>query len=412
MDKKKKFIISGSAIVIVIAIILTVILFNKKEPITYNVSFETNGGTKVSSQIINEGKLVQKPIDPTKEGYIFIEWTYKGKTYDFSLEVTSNLVLTAKWEKTEENIETFVVKFDSDGGTTISNQIVEKGNKVAKPVDPIKDGYTFKGWTLNNEIYDFETIVEDDLELKASWEKEEVNNTTTSNNNTSNKNNTSNNNSSSSNNQPIETPKNEVKLTTPTITKTGFGVGPEGAGINFELNIVEEITGVEVYVSELADGKYTLNKTVLKKDLINGKQIEVTAQKGQHLYFKVRTYVETSVGKFYSGYSNVIEFDYSLTTPTLTKVGFGVGPDGAGMDLELDIVEEITGVEVYASDSADGKYTLNKTVLIEDLINGNQINVTVQQGQHLYFKVKTYVKNSAGTFYSGYSNIIDLAYLN
>lgn len=206
MNKKKLLIIVGSIIAVITAIIIVLLIGNKK-PITYDISFETNGGSLVESQIVNEGEQVKKPVDPTKDGYIFVEWTYQGRTYDFSLEVTSDLTLTAKWVELEEDVETFIVKFETDGGTTISNQIVEKGNKVAKPIDPVKDGYTFEGWTLNGEVYDFEKIVEENIELKAKWEKvKETNNNTTNNG-------SSNNNSGSNNNN------NTTKPTTPTTVK-------------------------------------------------------------------------------------------------------------------------------------------------------------------------------------------------
>ncbi|MBQ9071961.1 MAG: hypothetical protein IJY25_02255, partial [Bacilli bacterium] len=167
-------------------------------------------------------------------------------------------------------------------------------------------------------------------------------------------------------------------------------------------------TGVEVYASTASNGTYEKVKTVLVDDLIDGEKVTVLLKQGQHLYYKVRTYVKNSAGTFYSGYSNIIDLDYSLTTPTITRTGFGMGLDGAGMDLKLEPVGEITGVEVYASSSETGNYILNKTVLVNDLTNGDTLTVAVQKDQHLYFKVRTYVKNSAGTFYSGYSNIIDL----
>lgn len=209
MNKKKILIIVGSIIAVITAIIIVLLIGNKKT-ITYDISFETNGGSLVESQIVNEGEQVKKPVDPTKDGYMFVEWTYQGKTYDFSLEVTSNLTLTAKWFELEEDVETFIVKFETDGGTTISNQIVEKGNKVAKPIDPVKEGYTFEGWTLNGEVYDFEKNVEENIELKAKWEKvKETNNNTTNNN-------SSNNNSGSNNNNNTTKP---TTPTTPTVKK-------------------------------------------------------------------------------------------------------------------------------------------------------------------------------------------------
>jgi len=211
MDKKKLLIIVGSIIAVITAIIIVLLIGNKK-PITYDISFETNGGSLVESQVVNEGEQVKKPVDPTKDGYMFVEWTYQGRTYDFSLEVTSDLTLTARWVELEEDVETFIVKFETDGGTTISNQVVEKGDKVAKPIDPVKDGYTFKGWTLNDEIYDFETVVEEDIELKAKWEKvKETNNNTT--------NNGSSNNNSGSNNNNTTKPTTPTTPTTPTVKK-------------------------------------------------------------------------------------------------------------------------------------------------------------------------------------------------
>ena len=172
MDKKKLLIIVGSvAAFIVISLIILMIANNNKKPITYNVTFETSGGTLVSSQQVKEGEKVKKPVDPTREGYIFSEWSYKNKSYDFNLEVTQNLVLLAKWVEIKEDVETYIIKFNTDGGSIIPDQVVEKGKKVEKPIDPTKDGYTFKEWTLNEIAFDFETIVESDLELKAKWEE-------------------------------------------------------------------------------------------------------------------------------------------------------------------------------------------------------------------------------------------------
>ena len=180
---KKKILIIGCSIVVVISAIIIFLLISNKKSLSYEITFETNGGTLVESQIVNEGEKVKKPVDPTKDGFMFVEWTYQGKTYDFSLEVTSNITLIAKWTEVEEDIEKFIVKFETDGGTTIPNQIIEKGNKVAKPIDPVKDGYTFAGWFLDDEIYDFNEIVDNNIELKAKWEKIKDTNSDNNNNN-------------------------------------------------------------------------------------------------------------------------------------------------------------------------------------------------------------------------------------
>ena len=80
-------------------------------------------------------------------------------------------VLNAKLTIIEPEKEVFKVKFDSDGGNTIEDVSVEEGNVIKKPVDPVKEGFVFKGWYLNNKEYDFNSAVTSNLTLKAKWEK-------------------------------------------------------------------------------------------------------------------------------------------------------------------------------------------------------------------------------------------------
>ena len=64
----------------------------------------------------------------------------------------------------------FTVTFDTDGGSAVSAVEVKKGKTVAKPADPTKEGYTFDGWYLGDEKYNFSTAVKEDITLKAHWE--------------------------------------------------------------------------------------------------------------------------------------------------------------------------------------------------------------------------------------------------
>lgn len=170
--KDNKMIVIILAVLGLASILLAVLLMNNKEEIvTYQVTFNTNGGTSVATQTIKEGDKVTKPVDPTRDGYIFVEWQLDGITYDFNQIVTKDLTISAKWTKVEEGKETYVVKFNSDGGTTISNQVIEKGEKATKPSDPTKEGYIFKGWFLEDKTYDFNSVVEENIELTAKWER-------------------------------------------------------------------------------------------------------------------------------------------------------------------------------------------------------------------------------------------------
>ena len=79
--------------------------------------------------------------------------------------MTGNITLKAVWE-----INTYTVTFDSDGGSEVAAQTVEHGSKATEPTAPTKEGYTFKGWQLNGEAYNFATPVTGNITLKAVWE--------------------------------------------------------------------------------------------------------------------------------------------------------------------------------------------------------------------------------------------------
>ena len=66
---------------------------------TYTVTFDTDGGSSITSKTVSEGKTISKPADPTKEGFIFVSWQLNGKDYNFSSSITSNITLKAVWRE-------------------------------------------------------------------------------------------------------------------------------------------------------------------------------------------------------------------------------------------------------------------------------------------------------------------------
>ena len=64
----------------------------------------------------------------------------------------------------------WVVTFNPDNGGPAFTQNVEYEGKAIKPTpDPEKTGYTFDGWYLGDEKYDFSAAVEQNITLTAKW---------------------------------------------------------------------------------------------------------------------------------------------------------------------------------------------------------------------------------------------------
>ena len=143
----------------------------------YIVDFDSNGGTRVASQKVEERDRVSRPSNPTRDCYDFVGWYTDAsltKKYNFSTPVTRDMTLYAKWKDNGTCKETYRVKFDSNGGTSVATQRVDEGDRATEPRDPRRSGYTFLGWYLNGRRFSFNTRIYEDITLEAKWEKEEV----------------------------------------------------------------------------------------------------------------------------------------------------------------------------------------------------------------------------------------------
>ncbi|MDR0637472.1 MAG: InlB B-repeat-containing protein [Spirochaetaceae bacterium] len=144
------------------------------EPTTYTVTFNLDGGTGLESQTVEEGKTVEKPDNPTKEGNTFAAWyrdEAKTTLWNFDTDVVvQDTTIYAKWVA-GENVPSYEVTFDADGGTPApAKQTVIQGEKAPEPAKPTKDGYIFAGWYNGDTAWNFGTgTVTEDITLKAKW---------------------------------------------------------------------------------------------------------------------------------------------------------------------------------------------------------------------------------------------------
>jgi len=69
----------------------------------YTTIFNSNGGSAVANASVESGKILTRPADPTRQGYIFTGWHTDAACtvqYDFMAKVTASFTLYAGWEKT------------------------------------------------------------------------------------------------------------------------------------------------------------------------------------------------------------------------------------------------------------------------------------------------------------------------
>ena len=135
---------------------------------TLGVTFISNNET-ISTQEITYGEYVIIPNDPINGDLAFDGWYMDNIKIDVNEPIKSDMTLVAKF------LDRIVISFDSDGGSVIDNQIIGSGNKIELPPTPTKDGYTFDGWYVNGNKWDFNNIATTDMVLTAHWVKNNTN---------------------------------------------------------------------------------------------------------------------------------------------------------------------------------------------------------------------------------------------
>ena len=162
---------------------------------TYTVSFQAYEGTpEPEDQTVTRGDPVDEPTTLTKDGHTFAGWHDDEaftKEWDFTAPVTKDLILHAKWIPNEPspeppsggssgdgNMENAYRVLFNDGATTLYIVTdLSAGDKLTKPEDPVKDGYTFAGWhkdTACTQAWDFNDGITGSMTLYAKWTPQET----------------------------------------------------------------------------------------------------------------------------------------------------------------------------------------------------------------------------------------------
>ena len=128
----------------------------------------TDNNVILEKYIIEKGSIPKFPAIPRKDGYVFVEWDKNIFT-----KIYENTTYVAKWISYNDLGTKVICSFDLDGGIgTFPSAIVEKGTTIKEILEkngltsPIKQGYIFKGWNIENT-----TKINEDTIIKALWSR-------------------------------------------------------------------------------------------------------------------------------------------------------------------------------------------------------------------------------------------------
>ena len=128
----------------------------------------TDNNVILEKYIIEKGSIPKFPAIPRKDGYVFVEWDKNIFT-----KIYENTTYVAKWISYKDLGTKVICSFDLDGGIgTFPSAIVEKDTTIKEILEkngltsPIKQGYMFKGWNIENT-----TKINEDTIIKALWSR-------------------------------------------------------------------------------------------------------------------------------------------------------------------------------------------------------------------------------------------------
>ena len=149
---------------------------NKDTKLTVTFNLNYRGSSTIKAKI-DPGQKVEKPTDPSREGFLFDAWYSDPQLttqFDFNQTIQDNIMLYANWVLTAYDV---VFKYN-DNVTNDTKISVETNTPVRKPTDPTRTGYAFAGWYTDAELknaYDFTKPVVNKLSLFAKWNKTDIN---------------------------------------------------------------------------------------------------------------------------------------------------------------------------------------------------------------------------------------------
>lgn len=255
----------------------------------------------------------------------------------------------------DEGPVTWTVTFDSQGGSTIQDALVEDSAVLVQPADPTRDGYRFLGWYRDTEwsaVWHFQQdVVTGSMTLYARW-----------------------------------------------LQNTVSGLAAKSGGYDSVKLSWTADGGADFYEigrSESADGPFGIVADTLDESSWTDSGLTT----GQTYYYQIRSYVLTNEQR-------VAESDFSSAVsarPKPAKPGdFQIeSASYTQIRLKWTAVAGATGYQVYRSTAESGTYTLIKTLTATQYTNSS-----LTTGKRYYYKIRAYCQVDATQVTSSFTTIL------
>ena len=113
------------------------------------------------TKVMNANGTEQMTFTPNNKNYVPI-----------TIDVAVSTYSSGGGSSSSSSASSYTVKFDTNGGSRISDVKVSKNETISEPTEPKKDGFEFAGWFTDKELknkYDFDTKVTKNFTLYAAW---------------------------------------------------------------------------------------------------------------------------------------------------------------------------------------------------------------------------------------------------
>src|SRR5690606_11713970 len=135
-------------------------------PTTYSGGSVTFSWTSSEPSVISASGVVNRPVGESNISVtLYLTATYNGQEKEKTFYLTVIPI--------SEQVTTYTVTFNSNGGSTVNTITVVEGAKINAPVPPTRAGYIFDAWYVNPGLttaWDFANgTVTSNMVLYAKW---------------------------------------------------------------------------------------------------------------------------------------------------------------------------------------------------------------------------------------------------